>query len=376
MAQLFTNNAYGSLASAITSAATQITLVAGQGAKFPTPTGGDYFLLTLVGLDANAVESSWEIVKCTARASDVLTVVRAQESTTAVAWIAGTRAELRVTAGTLGGKQDVLVSGTTLKTVNGSSLLGSGGVTVPTPPAGGTVNQVLYKISLTDYDAGWKTLGTAADKNTGTAGNTIPLLDGANTWSGIQTYSAAIKSSVAGTTDMLQSVLSGAMEVRGDATNQAFVTFHRQGVFAANFGLDTNNKLKYGGYSAGAVTLWGVSSTGNMEVAKSIHFSGGQVSAGNTGTALTVNFANGQKQTCTLTGNATITLSAPGAGHYQLILVQDATGNRTVTWAGGTIMYVGSATAPAINTAANTSTVVSIYFDGTNLWLAASKVNA
>ena len=33
-------------------------------------------------------------------------------------------------------------------------------------------------------------LGTAAYKNTGTSGNTVPQLDGANTWSAIQTFSA------------------------------------------------------------------------------------------------------------------------------------------------------------------------------------------
>lgn len=33
-------------------------------------------------------------------------------------------------------------------------------------------------------------LGTAAVKNTGTSGNTVPLLDGTNTWSGVQTISA------------------------------------------------------------------------------------------------------------------------------------------------------------------------------------------
>ncbi len=32
-------------------------------------------------------------------------------------------------------------------------------------------------------------LGTAAFKNTGTSGNTVPLLDGVNTWSGAQTFS-------------------------------------------------------------------------------------------------------------------------------------------------------------------------------------------
>lgn len=35
-------------------------------------------------------------------------------------------------------------------------------------------------------------LGTASTQNTGTSGTNVPLLDGANTWSGIQTHSAAI----------------------------------------------------------------------------------------------------------------------------------------------------------------------------------------
>jgi hypothetical protein len=98
MPQLFTNNAWSFLNGGITAVATSITLSTGEGARFPTPTGGDYFLLTLIGL-TNGVEASWEIVKVTARATDVLTVVRAQEGTSGVAWLSGTRVELRMTAG-------------------------------------------------------------------------------------------------------------------------------------------------------------------------------------------------------------------------------------------------------------------------------------
>ena len=102
MAQLFTNNAYGSLASAASNSTTTLTLATGNGARFPSPSGGDYFLATLIGLDSNGSETSWEVVKVTARATDTLTVVRGQESTTAVAWAAGSRIELRVTARTMG----------------------------------------------------------------------------------------------------------------------------------------------------------------------------------------------------------------------------------------------------------------------------------
>ena len=98
MPQLFTNNAWSFLNGGINNVTTSIALTAGTGARFPNPTGGDFFLLTLIGLDGNAVENSWEIVKVTARVTDTLTVVRAQEGTTAVAWASGTRVELRLTA--------------------------------------------------------------------------------------------------------------------------------------------------------------------------------------------------------------------------------------------------------------------------------------
>jgi hypothetical protein len=98
MPQLFANNAWSFLNGGINDTTTSIALSTGQGARFPSPTGGDYFLLTLIGLtDGN--EATWEIVKVTTRTGDVLTVVRAQESTTAVSWLSGTRVELRMTAG-------------------------------------------------------------------------------------------------------------------------------------------------------------------------------------------------------------------------------------------------------------------------------------
>lgn len=98
MAQLFINNAASTLASGITDIATSLTVA--NGALFPAPTGGDYFMLTLTQATS---ETSWEVVKVTARAADVLTVVRAQEGTTAAAWGSGSKAELRVTAESLNG---------------------------------------------------------------------------------------------------------------------------------------------------------------------------------------------------------------------------------------------------------------------------------
>ena len=70
------NNANATLAASITSSSTSITVTSGQGARFPTLSAGDYFYATLIDTSNNL-----EIVKCTARSTDVLTVTRAQEST-------------------------------------------------------------------------------------------------------------------------------------------------------------------------------------------------------------------------------------------------------------------------------------------------------
>jgi len=89
----FANSAFATLAAGINSSVTSITLTTGQGARFPSLAGGDYFFATLIDTSNNL-----EIVKCTARATDVLTVVRGQESTTARAFSTGDRIELRITA--------------------------------------------------------------------------------------------------------------------------------------------------------------------------------------------------------------------------------------------------------------------------------------
>jgi hypothetical protein len=90
---LFSNNASGALASSITTSSTAITLTTGAGAQFPAISGGNYFYATLTDSSNNL-----EIVKVTARATDVLTVVRGQEGTTPRAYAAADKLELRVTA--------------------------------------------------------------------------------------------------------------------------------------------------------------------------------------------------------------------------------------------------------------------------------------
>lgn len=88
-----TNNAFGTLNAGINSSATTIVLAAGQGARFPSLSAGDYFYATLIDVSNNL-----EIVKVTARSTDTMTVVRGQDSTTARAYSTNDRFELRPTA--------------------------------------------------------------------------------------------------------------------------------------------------------------------------------------------------------------------------------------------------------------------------------------
>ena len=91
---LFTNNAATTLASSILVGATSLTVSSGTGALFPTLAGGAYFYCTL----SNTANTTIEIVKVTARSTDTFTIVRAQDNTSASAFTAGDKVELRLTA--------------------------------------------------------------------------------------------------------------------------------------------------------------------------------------------------------------------------------------------------------------------------------------
>jgi hypothetical protein len=90
---MLNNNAESRLGSSLSSGATTLSVASGEGTKFPSPSGGNWFPLTLI-----SASGALEIVKCTARAVDVLTITRAQEGTAATAFSVGDRVELRLTA--------------------------------------------------------------------------------------------------------------------------------------------------------------------------------------------------------------------------------------------------------------------------------------
>lgn len=111
---LFNNFARTILASSISTVDTTIALSAGTGLLFPSPTTGQYVPLVLVDSSGNR-----EVVHCTSRSTDNITVTRAREGTTARIFNAGDTIGNRITAQALadftfladGVKGNVTVSG-------------------------------------------------------------------------------------------------------------------------------------------------------------------------------------------------------------------------------------------------------------------------
>ena len=144
MAIKFTNNASAPLSSAISSTSTAIILTAGRGAAFPTLGADDYFYATLTN-----PSNQLEIVKCTARTGDTLTVVRGQDGTAARAYSAGDKLELRITAAGMDSKLDV----------EGGEISNTG-----TPLAVNSTDSTVYKTAFKDNGTTRGYLGASSAK--------------------------------------------------------------------------------------------------------------------------------------------------------------------------------------------------------------------
>jgi len=93
---IWANNDSTTLASSLSSSATTATLV--NGASFPTPASGQFTPITLISA-TNPL--TFEIVYCTIRSGNTITITRAREGTTALAFNAGDLVQNLVTAGTV-----------------------------------------------------------------------------------------------------------------------------------------------------------------------------------------------------------------------------------------------------------------------------------
>lgn len=139
----------------------------------------------------------------------------------------------------------------------------------------------------------------------------------------------------------------GSIEVAGDAQKAAMITLHRHGAYAVYFGLDTDNKLKVGGWSMGA-TAHEIHHTGNWYLGTDK-----QHTASATG-AVTLDLAAASIFDLTLTGNTTLAVSnaTVPAGYSRSVVVrirQGATPFTLAWWPGITWLASSTPAAPGAN---------------------------
>ena len=155
-----------------------------------------------------------------------------------------------------------------------------------------------------------------------------------------------------------------------DSNLQSFVTAFTLPTTdsTANYVLKTNGSgtLGFAAAATGDVTLTGTQTLTNKTVEAGTFTNGytEEVNTANTSTAYTISLADGSFQVLTLTGNATITMPTATAGRsFILLLKQDGTGSRTVTWS--TVKWPGG-TAPTVTSTASKQDIYSFFADGTN----------
>lgn len=152
----FKNNAASTLDTAISASDLGLTVAYGDGSLFPAAGAGDYFYMTI-----EATDGTYEIVKVTARSGDSMTIVRAQESTTARAFTAGALCELRITNQGLVDKfaEDNLAAGSVAlskladvatdtvlgRTASGTGAVSALGATDVLDMLGSTQGNILYR---------------------------------------------------------------------------------------------------------------------------------------------------------------------------------------------------------------------------------------
>jgi len=264
------NNAESALASAITAAATTITLVSGEGSRFPSTNFN-------ISIDD-------EILTCSSRSGDVLTVTRAQEDTIAAAHASGAIVALNVTAAVITQLQD----GVDAAAVSGGREMLTANRTYYVRTDGNDSNTGLVNDASGAFLTIQKAIDAAAALDCSIYDITIQLAAG--------TY-------VVTSTVNLKSIIgSGSVTIIGDETTPTNVVIEAQGsmlsILKATAVSYTTYKLKgFKLYSSTANATFGIhSSKGSYIEFQNINFG--------TGITQQLRADDGGKITCT--GNYTV----------------------------------------------------------------------
>jgi len=315
MALKFTNNASAQLAASISASSVSLTVTTGQGALFPSLGTGDYFYATLVDSSNNL-----EIVKITARVSDTLTAVRAQEGTSARAYAAADKLELRVTAAALTNfvTQDRANTFTDTNTFNGATTL-----------------------------AGTNTLSG----NTTFSGTNS--FTGANTFGNMPTFSAGLLPPSSGGTGVNNNAsstfaISGPYATTITISGITTITLPTTGTVSTLAGTETfTNK-----------TLTNPTVTNYVETVQSL---------GTVGATSTLSLTTGTILTASLTGGTPCTFTMPtvttAGKSFILILTQASVNMTTATFTGVKWTY---GTPPVVSATASAVDIFSFVSNGTS----------
>lgn len=370
---VFLNNASALLAASIIPADTVIQVASGFGAFFPSPTGGQFFYATLEDDSGNI-----EVVQCTSRTGDLLTVVRGQDNTIAQNFtLTVTRVELRITAVTLEGfaqldgatfTGDIDMNSNSIidAFINGTSTRMTAGQIVGVPLRG-------------DVDASVNEIVVPSGGGRATAG-AVPLvvntddLEPQLTTAGIIALAPSIGTRLGESAAGYLRVYYNAdfLEMTGDDTDW-FMNFN--GVDTVDFNGATNQYLFDNQIfvNAGGIDING----GQLLDAEILDFSlEAQVVSGIAST--TINYEDGSYVTLNLTANiTTLTLSNPPAsgkfGTFRIKIVQDST-PRTITWP-ASVQWPGG-TAPTLSTGSGAIDFVDLWTDdGGTTWYGAFNAN-
>lgn len=352
--QLFKNNAYSTLAAGLLVGGTTLVVVAGQGDRFPVVSGSDFALVTLQDASNNI-----EVVKVTARAAgaDSMTIVRAQEGTTARAWNIGDIAELRITSaglaplqvfagaataadmraamdvptrtgGDASGTWNISISGNaatattlaTARTINGTSFNGSANITTD---IWGTERTITIGATGKSVNGSAAVSWSLAEIGAAGASDTVNLT-GDQTLAGTKTFSSS---------PVVPGLNGGQLAgMRNKIINGNFQVNQRGYVSGTNVGAANTYTLdRWRVVTSGQNITFTASGNGNLvtapaggleQVIEGINIEGGTYVLNWTGTATaTVNGtarAKGESFTLTANANATVRFSSGTVGLVQL----------------------------------------------------------
>lgn len=151
------NNVQSTLAASLTTGSTTMVVATGEGARFPALAVNDYFYATLVKIVGGFPVR--EIIKVTARTADTMTIVRAQDNTTAltfsVADYVGMHVNVAVLEALQSGEQfadkGTVSSGTVtfdVSAANAQRVQVGGAITLATTnwPAAGTLGELMFEL--------------------------------------------------------------------------------------------------------------------------------------------------------------------------------------------------------------------------------------